>query len=110
MDMLAMIVGGHMLGNMRMRRDGYENQRETVAPSSAFSVAYFVWTLIGTVVSLCAAWLSWTCNTRMGISLAAKVVWAVLAYIFGFLYLIYYALIRSDACSALGRIEIVHRG
>ena len=96
MDMLAMIIGGHMLG--KGRRDGYVN-----AGASTYSVTYLVWTLIGTVVSLFAAWLSWTCNTRMGMDVAVKVVWAVLAYIFGFLYLIYYALVRSDACSALAK-------
>ena len=57
---------------------------------------------IGLIISIFigafAAYLSYDCNSKKNISELQKVLWAVLAYIFGLLYLIYYALFRFDTC------------
>jgi hypothetical protein len=58
---------------------------------------------IGNIIALLiggyAAYLSYTCNTRNNVDEPLKVVYAVLAFFFGLLYLIYYLLFRSDYCS-----------
>ena len=46
-----------------------------------------------------AAYLSYDCNSKKNMSEIQKILWAVLAYIFGLLYLIYYALFRFDTCN-----------
>jgi hypothetical protein len=57
---------------------------------------------IGLIISIFigafAAYLSYDCNSKKNMSELQKVLWAVLAYIFGLLYLIYYALFRFDTC------------
>ena len=57
---------------------------------------------IGLIISIAigayAAHLSYQCNTKLNIPEFQKVIYAVLAYIFGIIYLLYYFLFRSDAC------------
>ena len=53
------------------------------------------------VIGLLAAYLSWECNTAAGLSVAEKVLWALLAYMFSLPFLIYYVLIRSHECIPL---------
>lgn len=49
---------------------------------------------IGILIGVIAAYLSWTCNTSKGISTVEKVIYALFAYLFGGLYLIYYFLVH----------------
>jgi hypothetical protein len=46
-----------------------------------------------------AAYLSYSCNSKHNMSEPMKIIWAIISYMFGFIYLIYYALFRSDYCS-----------
>ena len=59
--------------------------------------------MLGMIISIAiggyAAYLSYECNTRHNMSEPMKIIYAILAYIFGLLYLIYYVLFRSDYCS-----------
>ena len=62
--------------------------------SSMETVGLFMSILIGAY----AAHLSYECNTKLNISEFQKILYAILAYIFGIIYLLYYFLFRSDAC------------
>jgi len=57
---------------------------------------------IGTILSILigayAAYLSYECNSRLNISEGFKIFYAILAYFFGLVYLVYYFLIRYDTC------------
>jgi hypothetical protein len=59
--------------------------------------------ILGMIISIAiggySAYLSYECNTRHNMSEPMKIIFAILAYIFGLLYLIYYVLFRSDYCS-----------
>lgn len=55
------------------------------------------WT-IGIFVGLFAAYLSWTCNTRMSYGVVWKVINAIFAYIFGLIYIFLYVIFRWDVC------------
>jgi len=59
--------------------------------------------IIGLIISVAiggyAAYLSYECNTKHNMSEPIKIVYAILAYIFGLIYLIYYLLFRGDYCS-----------
>lgn len=68
-----------------------------VVESSAIIFQYVVYFVLGFL----AAFLSWECNTAAGLSVAEKVLWALLAYIFTVPFLIYYVLIRSHQCIPL---------
>ena len=50
-----------------------------------------------TIFGLCV-YLSWTCNTKQGIDVAMKVMYALCAGFFNILYLMYHFLIRSGSC------------
>lgn len=62
-----------------------------------FSMGFMVSILIG----LYAAYLSYTCSTKQNVDCAIKVIYALLAYIFGLFYLLYYFLFRNEYCSSL---------
>ena len=48
------------------------------------------------LVGIYAAFLSWSCSK--GDHMAMRVLYAAFAYLFGLLYLVYYALVRFDQC------------
>lgn len=68
--------------------DGYMHMFNMGAVLSFFIGAY-------------AAYLSYTCNTKEEMECATKVIYAILAYIFGLFYLLYYFLFRNEYCSTL---------
>jgi hypothetical protein len=45
-----------------------------------------------------AVYLSWTCNTKGGTQVPEKILWGLFAFIFGFLYLLWYLIARSGRC------------
>ena len=55
-------------------------------------------TIISMVIGIYAAYLSYECNTKKNISEMSKIIFAVLAYIFGLFYLAYYYLFQYDTC------------
>jgi hypothetical protein len=65
---------------------------------SAFQIVSYAISLAACVY---AVYLSWTCNTAAGVNVALKVVYAFFAFIFGFLYLIFYLIFRSGTCKML---------
>ena len=57
--------------------------------------------LILIAISVWAAYLSWSCNTVLGYSVFARVIFSLFAALFGLTYLFWYWIMRSDACSVL---------
>jgi hypothetical protein len=55
-------------------------------------------TIISMVIGIYAAYLSYECNTKKNIPEMSKIIFAVLAYIFGLFYLAYYYLFQYDTC------------
>ncbi len=54
--------------------------------------------LFSMLIGIWAAYLSWECNTKHNMNIFLKLLWALGAYIFGFIYLIYYFFFRYDSC------------
>jgi len=54
--------------------------------------------IISMIIGAYASYLSYQCNTKNNVPEVQKIMFAVLAYIFGFLYLIYHFLFRYDNC------------
>ncbi len=57
--------------------------------------------IVSFIISVFAVYLSWTCNTAAGMHVVMKVIYGFFAFVFGFLYLMYYLLVRSDVCGPL---------
>lgn len=58
------------------------------------------------LLSVYAAYLSWTCNEALGYSTVVRAIFAFIAFVFGIFYVIFYAIFRSDACSTvIGRTK-----
>ena len=55
-------------------------------------------TILSIVIGAYASFLSYSCNTHKNVPEVHKIFFAVLAYIFGLFYLIYYYLFRYDGC------------
>lgn len=64
-----------------------------------FSLGGIISFVIGMIIGFTAVYLSWTCNSALQYNLALKVIFAVLAYVFGLLYIIFYIIMRWDTCS-----------
>ena len=58
-------------------------------------------TILSMIIGLYAAYLSYECNTKKNIPEIQKILFAVLAYIFGLFYLVYYYLFQYDKCMDL---------
>jgi len=54
--------------------------------------------IISVMIGAYAAYLSYECNSKRNMPQMTKIVFAVLAYIFGLFYLIYYYLFQYDKC------------
>lgn len=59
-----------------------------------------VTTVIGLIIGVYAAYLSWECNSAMGMGTPLKVIYAFFAWVFGLLYLIFYVIFRAGTCQA----------
>lgn len=57
--------------------------------------------VVSLAISVFAAYLSWTCNTAMDRNIVVKIIYMTLAFMFGVVYLIFYALFSATACSAV---------
>ncbi|NDE02809.1 MAG: hypothetical protein EBZ91_13985 [Gammaproteobacteria bacterium] len=55
-------------------------------------------TITSTLFAIVAVYLSWQCNTKFDHPVILKIAFAVLAFLFGPLYIAYYYLFRFDAC------------
>jgi hypothetical protein len=67
---------------------------------STMTTASIVSTFIGLIIGVYAAYLSWECNSALGISTPLKVIYAFFAWVFGLLYLIFYVIFRAGTCQA----------
>lgn len=65
---------------------------------TAFSIIY---SIISTAVSIYAVYLSWSCNTAADVNVLLKIIYAFFAFIFGFIYLIFYFIFRAGTCKNL---------
>jgi Kef-type K+ transport system membrane component KefB len=54
--------------------------------------------IIGLLIGAYAAYLSYECNSRHNMGEPLKIVYALFAFFFGLIYLLYYLLFRSDYC------------
>lgn len=57
--------------------------------------------ILGVVIGLYAAFLSWQCNTKLSYNMFLKVIFAIFAYLFGLVYLVLYVVMRWDTCRRL---------
>lgn len=71
------------------KKNSAEGYNETATKQEAGT------SVIGLLIGIYAAYLSWTCNTAKGVDTVGKVIYAIFAFIFGLFYLIYYALFNK---------------
>jgi hypothetical protein len=74
-------------------------KEEEPAEQPAMTAGDVVTMLIGLIISVYAAYLSWECNSAMNVGVVLKVVYALFAALFGMIYLIFYVIFRAGTCS-----------
>jgi hypothetical protein len=95
MDLLALTS----IGSRLMRRNNVERERFNEGMGgSEFSGMRLVLNLISIVLSVIAAYLSWSCNTAAGIDGIWRIIRAVVASIFGLFYILLYAIFFAGRC------------
>lgn len=88
------------VGSYVVKRSIDKRKQKEGFSSSAEPVAYTFSILLSFILSIYAVYLSWTCSTAQNIAVGLKVLYAIFAYIFGFLYLIYYVFVNAGRCGA----------
>jgi len=63
------------------------------------SPLWTVWKIISNILSVYAAVIAWRCNTDS--SPVARVLWSIIAWIFGLVYLAYFYLVKTPACTMM---------
>lgn len=63
-----------------------------------YTVSWYIGQIVGLVLGLYAAFLSWSCNAALDHSIGMRVMYAIFAFAFGGLYLVMYAIMRYDTC------------
>jgi membrane-anchored protein YejM (alkaline phosphatase superfamily) len=57
--------------------------------------------ILGVVFGVFAVWLSWSSNSVAGYNIALKILFAIFAFLFGFLYIISHIMFKLDLLNAL---------
>ena len=70
-------------------------------PTKKITAFRIIYSIISFAVSVYAVYLSWSCNTAANVNVLLKVIYAFFAFIFGFLYLIFYFIFRAGTCTTL---------
>lgn len=71
------------------------------APTKQMTAFRIIYSIISFAVSVYAVYLSWSCNSAANVNVLLKVIYAFFAFIFGFLYLIFYFIFRAGTCTTL---------
>ena len=98
------IVGDKLIDKKIKQNEEYKNAELTPAANGNVEVKKsntltILSTLFGLFIGFSSAYLSWTCNTALGISTGMKVLYAIFAFLFGLIYLIFYLIFRAGTCS-----------
>jgi hypothetical protein len=94
-------IPGISLWNMANKQLKQEKEKEKEKFSDASDTTIVVISnLISLALGVGAAYLSWQCNTAADVPTAQKVLFAFFAFLFGFLYLILYAIFLSGRCGS----------
>ena len=72
-----------------------------VPPKTGITFGDVLTFILGVVIGLYAAFLSWQCNTKLSYNMFLKVIFSIFAYLFGLIYLILYVIMRWDTCRRL---------
>lgn len=81
-------------GGYSVTSEGILNKRTNIKYS-------YLSTILGLVIGLYAAYLSWQCNSKVQHNIFLKVIFSIFAFFFGLVYLILYLLMRWDVCRKL---------
>jgi phosphoglycerol transferase MdoB-like AlkP superfamily enzyme len=71
--------------------------KENFVGERKLDTVYVLQLVISVAISVYAAYLSWQCSS--GDSTALRVIYALFAYLFGILYVLYYVLVRAGQCT-----------
>jgi hypothetical protein len=92
-------IPGISLWKMANKQTKKEKEKEKFSDASDTTIAVIA-NLISLALGVGAAYLSWQCNTAADVPTAQKVLFAFFAFLFGFLYLILYAIFLSGRCGS----------
>ena len=83
--------------------NGYMMPPPPTPTNGGVTIADVLSLVLGIIIGLYAAYLSWQCNSKMNYGTFLKVIFAIFAYIFGLVYLILYLIMRYDTCRVIGK-------
>ena len=98
----------YRLGNSASSTDDSELSKDGSTPSSkddselskdgSTLSSNLIVNIVSFIISCFAVYLSWSCNTAIGLPIVLKIIYGFFAFVFGTIYMIYYLLFRGDFC------------
>jgi len=82
----------------RKYQDG-KKKESFVEVDSTVSSGSIAAIILPILLGIVAVFLSWSCNSQSNMGTGLKIVYAVFAFLFGGLYLIFYLLFRAGRCA-----------
>jgi hypothetical protein len=82
-------------------KEGFHGTHQRLANKQRISMFFkqnALSSLFGLAIMILCIYLSWTCNTKQGVEVVMKVIYAICAAFFNVFYLIYYFLVRKGNC------------
>jgi len=100
MDALMIIKQIDLLKNKNLEKltENKENKDNKDSKYETNENLINIGTILSIIIGAYAAFLSYSCNTKKNVPETHKIIFAVLAYCFGLLYLIYFFLFKYDDC------------
>ncbi len=82
----------------KSNKEFFQDEKEDAKTNKFESIFIIMIVVISLSISVYAVYVSWKCNTAMKMGLPFKILYAIFAYVFGFIYLIFYFLFKKDMC------------
>ena len=101
MDALMIIKQINLLKNKSVEKLSENKESKDKSKDDISENLINIGTLISIIIGAYAAFLSYSCNTKKNVPETHKIIFAVLAYCFGLLYLIYFFLFKYDDCTVM---------
>ena len=100
------LVAFKVMEHMQQKTENKETYANSNSRTSFDSnaIGSIIGTIFSIIIGIAAAYLSWDCNTSLGIDTGLKALYAFFAFIFGFLYILFYFIFRAGTCSGPQKI------
>jgi hypothetical protein len=87
----------HFLIKKFFNKNNIENYSDESTDSTNYTE--YIWSFIWACINFGAAYMSWTCKQNQEYNIPVRVIYAIIAYILGPFYILFYLIGFKEACT-----------